>query len=107
MINVFIVHSRSDKEKVNSFVEFLRLYVSVSGRMNKIIYKNRTIIIDFAHTPSSVTNVLSSLKEFTNHKITVVIGCGGNRDVSKRSIIEKAVGIENFFFLAIIFKYLI
>ncbi len=75
------------KMDINSFVEFLRLYVSVSGRMNKILYKDRTIIIDFAHTPSSVVNVLSSLKEFTNHKITVVIGCGGNRDISKRSII--------------------
>ena len=75
------------KLDILSFVEFLRLYVSISGRMNKILYKNRTIIVDFAHTPSSVINVLSSLKEFTNHKITVIIGCGGNRDVTKRSII--------------------
>lgn len=75
------------KIDINDFVDFLRLYVSVSGRMNKINFKNRTVIIDFAHTPNSVINVLSSLKEFTNHKITVVIGCGGNRDVSKRSII--------------------
>jgi UDP-N-acetylmuramoyl-L-alanyl-D-glutamate--2,6-diaminopimelate ligase len=77
------------KIDISTFADFLRIYVSVSGRMNKIIYKNRTIIIDFAHTPSSVNNVLSSLKEFTNHKICVVIGCGGNRDVAKRSIIAK------------------
>lgn len=77
------------KIDISTFSDFLRIYVSVSGRMNKIIYKNRTIIIDFAHTPSSVNNVLSSLKEFTNHKICVVIGCGGNRDVAKRSIIAR------------------
>ena len=75
------------KIDINSFVEFLRLYVSVSGRMNKISFKNRTVIIDFAHTPNSVINVLSSIKEFTNNKVTVVIGCGGNRDTSKRSVI--------------------
>ena len=77
------------KEDILAFIEFLRIYVSVSGRMNKIFYKNRTIIVDFAHTPSSVSNVLSSLKDFTNHKITVVIGCGGNRDTSKRSEIAE------------------
>lgn len=79
------------KYDIFSFVEFLRLYVSVSGRMNKIRFKNRTIIVDFAHTPSSVVNVLSSIKEFTNHKISVVIGCGGNRDTVKRSIIANTV----------------
>ena len=75
------------KEDVKEFIEFLKIYVSISGRMNKIIYKSRMIIIDFAHTPNSLLNVLSSLKEFTNQKITVVLGCGGNRDTSKRSVV--------------------
>ena len=77
------------KFDILSLIDFLKLYVLVSGRMNRIYFKNRTIIIDFAHTPSSVSNVLSAIKEFTNHKITVVIGCGGNRDTAKRSIIAK------------------
>ena len=77
------------KYDVNDFVDFLRIYVSISGRMNKIIYKSRVIIVDFAHTPTSLINVLSSLKEFTNQKISVVIGCGGNRDISKRSMIAQ------------------
>ena len=77
------------KEDVFEFVEFLKIYVSISGRMNKIIYKSRMIIIDFAHTPNSLLNVLSSLKEFTNQKITVILGCGGNRDTSKRSVVAQ------------------
>ena len=77
------------KFDILSFVDFLRLYVMVNGRMNKIHFKNKTVIIDFAHTPNSVLNVLTTLKEFTNNKITVIIGCGGNRDVSKRSMIAK------------------
>ena len=75
------------KLDLNQFVEFLKLYVNVSGRMNKIIHKNKTIIVDFAHTPSSVENVLTNILEFSNNKITLVIGCGGNRDKAKRKII--------------------
>ena len=74
---------------INSFIDFLKIYVSINGRMNKIIYNSRVIIIDFAHTPNGLINVLSNLKEFTNQKITVVIGCGGNRDISKRSLIAQ------------------
>lgn len=72
-----------------SFVEFLRLYVMVNGRMNKIHFNNRTVIVDFAHTPNSVLNVLTTLKEYTNNKISIVIGCGGNRDILKRGQIAK------------------
>jgi UDP-N-acetylmuramoyl-L-alanyl-D-glutamate--2,6-diaminopimelate ligase len=73
------------KKDLSSFIEFLKIYIPVNGRMNKIFYKNKTIIIDFAHTPSSVKNVLANVKQFTNNKICVVIGCGGNRDTEKRS----------------------
>ena len=73
------------KKSLTEFVDFLKIYIPVNGRMNKIFYKNKTIIIDFAHTPSSVKNVLSNIKQFTNNKICVVIGCGGNRDIEKRS----------------------
>lgn len=73
------------KFNVEDFSDFLKIYAAVSGRMNKILYKNKTIIIDFAHTTSGVVNVLTNIKQFSNYKICVVIGCGGNRDVIKRS----------------------
>ena len=89
--NILAVISTLDflKFDINDFIDFLKIYVSISGRMNKIIYKSRVIIVDFAHTPTSLINVLSSLKEFTNQKISVVIGCGGNRDTSKRSLMAQ------------------
>ena len=89
--NILAVFATIDFLKFDllSLVEFLKLYVLVSGRMNRIYFQNRTIIVDFAHTPSSVSNVLSSIKEFTNHKITVILGCGGNRDTTKRAVIAK------------------
>jgi len=44
-------------------------------------------IVDYAHTPDAVSNILSTLKTLVSneHKIITVIGCGGDRDTSKRS----------------------
>ena len=89
--NLLAIYSTIDFLKLDtiSFVDFLKLYSGVNGRMNKIIHKNKTIIVDFAHTPVSVENVLKNIIDFTNNKITVVIGCGGNRDKTKRKIIAE------------------
>ena len=57
---------------------------SAPGRMDKIKYKDSIIIIDYAHTPDAVEKVLKALKD--KGKIITVIGCGGNRDKSKRKI---------------------
>ena len=43
-----------------------------------------TAIVDFAHTPDALRNVLETLKAHSNAKLTCVFGCGGNRDASKR-----------------------
>ena len=72
---------------ISSFVDFLRIYIPVSGRMNQIKYKNRLIIIDFAHTPDGVLKVLTNIKELSSYKLSVVIGCGGSRDTLKRKTI--------------------
>jgi len=51
------------------------------------------VIVDFAHTPEALENVLSTLQEVKNKRIITVFGCGGDRDREKRapmaSIIEK------------------
>ena len=41
-------------------------------------------VVDFAHTPDALHNVLATLKKQTQGKLAVVFGCGGNRDASKR-----------------------
>ena len=53
--------------------------------------KNNAIcILDYAHTPKALEISLKNLKEqFNDKKIMLVIGCGGNRDRSKRPIIGK------------------
>ena len=56
------------------------------GRMDKITYKNNTIIIDYAHTPDAVEKIINTVKEICKGKIYVVFGCTGERDRIKRPI---------------------
>ena len=56
------------------------------GRMEMIKYGTNSIFVDYAHTPDAMENVLKTAKEFRNGKIITIIGCGGNRDKTKRPI---------------------
>lgn len=57
-----------------------------SGRMEIIEAEGKKAIVDYAHTPDAVEKILNAVKEFAKNKIYVIIGCGGNRDKSKRPI---------------------
>ncbi len=63
------------------------------GRFSLIELENESMaIIDYAHTPDALTNIGAAIKNaFPNHRLTVVFGCGGNRDKTKRPIMGKAV----------------
>lgn len=57
---------------------------SIPGRMELYSYHHKNVIIDFAHTPQAMKNVLMFLKTQTSNKIITLFGCGGNRDKDKR-----------------------
>ena len=57
----------------------------VRGRMETITSANGfRVVIDYAHTPDALENVLSAAREFTSRRLVVVFGCGGDRDRGKR-----------------------
>lgn len=57
----------------------------VMGRMEPVKYKDGvTVLIDYAHSPDALKNVLTSAREFTTGRLICVVGCGGNRDKDKR-----------------------
>lgn len=57
-----------------------------SGRMELIKDEDKLYIVDYAHTPDAVAKVLTAVREFAKNKIYVIIGCGGNRDKTKRPV---------------------
>ncbi len=65
----------------------------VPGR-NEVIDLNKTftVIVDYAHTPSSLEAILSSAKKYTKGRIICVFGCGGNRDKEKRAMMGEIAG---------------
>jgi len=67
---------------------------TVPGRMEKV-GKNIdfTILVDYAHTPDALKQVLFSLKELTSRRIITVFGCGGDRDRSKRPLMGEIAGL--------------
>ena len=73
-------------------LEVLRLLSdleSVSGRFQFIVSAtNITAIVDYAHTPDALVNVLRTINDIrtTNEQLITVVGCGGNRDKTKRPI---------------------
>ena len=67
---------------------------SVRGRMEGFQAKDGVrIVVDYAHTPDALENVLRTVRAFTPARIIVVFGCGGDRDRGKRPEMGK-VGYE-------------
>src|SRR5690625_3076846 len=60
---------------------------SVDGRM-EIVDEGQDflVLVDYAHTPDALDNVLKTVKEFSVGKVITVFGCGGNRDKFKRPV---------------------
>ena len=63
-----------------------------AGRLEEVsVGQNFSAIVDYAHTPDAVANVLKSIREFTSGKVIAVLGCGGDRDSSKRPLMGQAL----------------
>ena len=80
------------KFKALEILKSLSSLKSAEGRFQHFKSKNNThIIIDYAHTPDALNNVLSTINELSKHhnKLITVFGCGGERDKEKRPIMTK------------------
>lgn len=68
----------------------------IPGRLERVPSENGTIFVDYAHTPHALKNVLEALKVIRACRIVTVMGCGGDRDKSKRPLMgmEAAAGSD-------------
>ena len=70
-----------------NIISVLKKVKPVKGRLEKIgkIKNNSKVILDYAHTPAALEAALISLKDqFPNRKLSLLFGCGGDRDFEKR-----------------------
>jgi UDP-N-acetylmuramoyl-L-alanyl-D-glutamate--2,6-diaminopimelate ligase len=62
------------------------------GRLEKVdLGQTFTALVDYAHSPDSVSSVLETLRISTSGKVIAVLGCGGDRDKSKRPLMGAAL----------------
>ena len=62
------------------------------GRLEKVdLGQTFTALVDYAHSPDSVKSVLETLRKSTTEKVIAVLGCGGDRDKSKRPLMGAAL----------------
>lgn len=70
-----------------SIKEILEKISEVKGRFERVdLGQPFTVIVDYAHTPDGLENILQSAKAFVKGKIITIFGCGGERDRSKRPL---------------------
>jgi len=92
--NVLAIYGTAVELGMDS-LEALRLLSdleSVSGRFQYIVSEgNITAIVDYAHTPDALDNVIKTINDIRtkNEQLITVVGCGGNRDKTKRPIMAK------------------
>lgn len=69
------------------------LKVTVPGRLEAVpTGGNYSVLIDYAHTPDSLQQVLSTVKEFAHGRVVSLFGCGGDRDKGKRPVMGEISG---------------
>ena len=83
---------------VADVIKALEQVPGIAGRFQKVESdKDYTVIVDYAHTPDGLENVISTAKAFAEGRVITVFGCGGDRDRTKRPLMGKvAAKLSNY-----------
>ena len=79
-----------------AILEGVKSVNSVPGRLERVNTRVGAIFVDYAHTPNALKNVLAAMRKICDGNLTIVMGCGGDRDKMKRPImgVEAATGSD-------------
>lgn len=78
---------------LDKIAEGLKKAQGVKGRIEVIpLNEDYTVIIDYAHTPDGLLNIIQTIRGFAKGRVVTLFGCGGDRDKTKRPIMGKIAG---------------
>ena len=76
--------------ELDEMIAGLETFTGVAGRFERVHEgQSFPVIVDYAHTPDSLENVLKTVRSLVPGKIIVVVGCGGDRDQKKRPLMAQ------------------
>ncbi|RFU71174.1 UDP-N-acetylmuramoyl-L-alanyl-D-glutamate--2,6-diaminopimelate ligase [Peribacillus saganii] len=76
--------------ELKQIITSLQEVQGVSGRFEVVnAGQNFSVIVDYSHTPDSLENALTTIREFAERNVFVVVGCGGDRDKTKRPLMAQ------------------
>jgi len=96
LLGVFAVAVLLGEEEDEVLMQLSKIQ-GAQGRFSKITINGITAIVDYAHTPDALENVLNTLQgvRLGNEQVITVVGCGGNRDKTKRPLMAKIATLQS------------
>jgi UDP-N-acetylmuramoyl-L-alanyl-D-glutamate--2,6-diaminopimelate ligase len=91
LYNLMLVVSILNEMGYEDVNEIIKDAPAPPGRMQYVLYDKGSILIDFAHTPDAIDKILEIVKPVVKGKLYAIIGCGGDRDRTKRPIMGKSI----------------
>lgn len=84
--------------KLEEIARALRTVTAVDGRIETIpTGRGFTFVIDYAHTPDGLKNILAALRGIARGRVVTVFGCGGDRDRGKRPLMGEIAAADSDF----------
>lgn len=74
---------------IDDIIEISKDIYPPKGRVDIVKVNNGVAIIDYAHTPDAVEKIIKTFNNLSDREVITVVGCGGNRDKTKRPIMGK------------------
>lgn len=79
---------------IDTVSKALAEFIGVKGRAEVVpVDANFTVIIDYAHTPDGLKNILKTFKKCAKRRLILLFGCGGDRDKTKRPLMGEIASI--------------
>ena len=91
LLAVYVVSKMLGTDKLNALTQ-MSLLKPPAGRFERVPARDGiTAIVDYAHTPDALNNVLKTISHVRTggEKVITVVGCGGNRDAQKRPVMAR------------------